>query len=86
MAITETQQNYLKWFNEGNSMHILIECFSRFGETTYLSPLPFKADRRALENLKRSGFLKFTDEYHYGLRWMVVSLSDKGLQFMEAQS
>ena len=84
--LTETQQNYLSWFFEGNSIHILIECFSRFGETTYLSPLPFKADRRALENLKRSGFLKFTDEYHFGLRWLVVSLSEEGMKFMEENS
>jgi hypothetical protein len=86
MKITPTQQGYLDWFYKGNSIHILIECFSRFGETTYISPLPFKADRRALENLKRRGFLKFTDEYHYGLRWLVVSLSDKAVKFMEEQA
>lgn len=84
--VTQTQQNYLSWLFEGNSIHILIECFSRLGETSYSSVLPFKADKRALDNLKKKGFLSFKDEYHYGLRWLVVSLSEKGLKFMEENS
>jgi hypothetical protein len=86
MNITPTQQNYLSWLFEGNSIHVLIECFSKLGETTYSSPLPFKADKRALDNLKRNDFLKFKDEYQFGLRWLIVSLSEKGLTFMEDHS
>lgn len=84
--LTDAQQNYLSWLYQGNSIQVLLECFSHLGEISYSSPLPFKADKRALDNLKKAGYLSFTDEYQYGLRWLVVSLSDKGVKFMEAQS
>jgi len=81
--LTKTQSNYLSWLYEGNTIHVSLECFKMLGDITYSSPLPFKADFRALENLKKSGMLKFHDEMEFGLRWLVVSLSDKGVKFKE---
>lgn len=81
--LTKTQINYLEWLYKGNAIHVSLECFSKLGEITYTSPLPFKADFRALDNLKRAGMLSFEDQIQYGLRWVVVSLSDRAVKFME---
>lgn len=84
--LTKTQLNYLEWLYKGNAIHISLECFTKLGEITYTSPLPFKADSRALDNLKRAGMLKFEDQIEYGLRWVVVSLSVKAINFLEEDS
>lgn len=83
---TDTQKSYLKWLFEGNSIHVLIECFSSIGQITYSSSLPFNADKRALEGLKKAGMLKFHDETPYGVRWTVVTLSEKGHEFVRKHS
>lgn len=84
--LTKTQLNYLEWLYKGNAIHVSLECFSKMGEITYTSPLPFKADLRALDNLKKAGMLKFEDQFEYGLRWSVVSLSDKAFKFLDERS
>lgn len=84
--LTKTQLNYLEWLYKGNSIHVSLECFSKLGEITYTSPLTFKPDLRALDNLKRAGMLTFQDQIDYGLRWVVVTLSDRAIKFMEEQS
>lgn len=83
---SDTQQRYLKWLSEGNSIHVLIECFSYVGKITYSSPPSFTTNKRALEGLKKAGMLKFEDEAVYGIRWTVVTLSEKAHEFMEAHS
>lgn len=82
---SDTQKRYLQWLLDGNSIHVLLECFTNIGKLTYSSRLPFKPDKRALEGLKKAGMLKFHDETQFGLRWSVVSISDKGIEFMEGQ-
>jgi len=82
---TQTQLNYLKWLHKGNTLHVFLEGFVDIGKIEYSSEYPYQTDRRALENLKRAGMLKFHDESHYDLHWRIVSLSDKAIKFMEEQ-
>lgn len=80
---THTQISYLKWLMDGNHISICIELCNKLGEVYYSSPLPFKADARALFNLYRDGFIETNDEYSFGIRWMVAVLSSKGQSAME---
>ncbi len=83
--LSTTQLNYLKWLYQGNTINVFLECFKDTGKIEYSSHYPHQTDKRALENLKRAGMLKFHDEFHFGLQWRVVSLSDKAIKFMEEQ-
>jgi hypothetical protein len=83
---TKTQLNYLKWLLEGNFIQVSMELFMDIGEITYSSSLPFKSDRRALENLKKAGMFKYHQETQFGISWMIVSLSDRAIKLMEEQS
>ncbi len=85
LKLTKTQKNYLEWFYKGNALQVNLECFSQIGEISYTSPITFNTDRRALDNLKRAGMLEFKDEMAFGLRFIMVTLSERGVEFMENQ-
>lgn len=94
---TETEMNYLRWLNEGLKNHecpysdafcgnchviyVLSECFID-EQIIYSQELPFKADRRALRNLKKAGMLNEQPDLQYGLEWSVFWLSDRGKKFI----
>ena len=81
--ITATQLNYLKWLLAGNHISICLELCSKLGEFSYTSPLPFKADARAIFNLYREGMITTFDEFEYGIRWLVVAITPKGIKALE---
>lgn len=98
MKFTKTEMNYLRWLHESHDckysdqfcddchfISVLSECFVD-EQIVYSKELPFKADRRALRNLKKAGMLHEESTIHYGLEWYSFWLSDKGQKFMESQA
>jgi len=82
--ITKTQLSYLNWLNAGNQISVCIEFCNKLGEISYSKSIPFKPDNRALFNLYRYGLITTFDEFEYGIRWLVVKITPKGLKLLEA--
>jgi len=95
---TETEIRYLRWLyeshdcpytdefcNQCNVVYVLNECFID-EQIVYSKVLPFKPDRRALRNLRKSGMLYEEPNFHHGLEWYCFWLSNKGRKFMKEQS
>ncbi|HIC46411.1 MAG TPA: hypothetical protein EYM37_08790 [Methylophaga aminisulfidivorans] len=81
-SITNTQLEYLEWFYKGNKIEICLQAL----HLHYSTEPTFKTDIRALENLKKSGMLSTYPEFAYGLIFYVVTISDKGIQYLEERS
>lgn len=94
---TTAEMNYLKWLCGGHAcseheycddcqtIYVLNECFID-EQIIYSKELPFKPDRRALRSLKKAGMLEEHPEYHLGLNWCSIWLSEKARKFMEGLS
>lgn len=94
---TTAEMNYLKWLYDShecsdpegcddcNMIYVLNECFID-EKIIYSKELPFKTDRRALRNLKKEGMLHENPDFHLGLNWSCITLSQKAIKFMEENS
>jgi|GEM_PF-2524697 len=81
--LTKTQIDYLQWIKEGNSIHFCTEVSKQLGEMVYSTPPTFKTNHRAILNLLRDGYLSLKEEYSFGVRWAVLSISPNGLSLLE---
>ena len=81
--LTKTQIDYLQWIKEGNSIHFCTEVSKQLGEMVYSKPPTFKTNHRAILNLLRDGYLSLKEEYSFGVRWAVLSISPNGLSLLE---
>lgn len=82
VKLTSTQLSYLEWFYKGNKIEICLQAL----HLHYSTEPTFKTDIRALENLKKSGMLSTHPEFVYGLIFYVVTINDKGIQYLEERS
>lgn len=80
--VTLTQLSYLYWLYKGNK----IEICPQATQIAYSSEPSFNTDIRALENLNKSGMLALHHEVTYGLVFIVITISDKGIQCLEERS
>lgn len=81
-SITNTQLQYLEWLYKGNK----IEICPQASQIMYSSEPVFKTDIRALENLNNAGMLSIHHEKTYGLIFLVIVISEKGIQYLEERS
>lgn len=81
--LTPTQINYLQWIKEGHSVHFCTEVSNQLGELVYSTPPHFKTNHRAILNLLRDGYLNLKEEYNFGVRWAILSISSNGLSLLE---
>jgi len=81
--LTKTQIDYLQWVGAGNSIHFCTEVSDQLGKMVYSTPPTFKTNHRAILNLLRDGYLSIKEEYNFGVRWAVLSISSNGLSLLE---
>lgn len=82
--ITPTQLDYLQWVKEGNSIHFCTEVSNQLGEMVYSTPPTFKTNHRAILNLLRDGYLSLKEEFKFGVRWAVLSISSNGSSLLDS--
>ena len=82
--LTETQIKYLRWVNDGNSVHFCTEVSNQLGELAYSDNPPFKTNHRSILNLLRDGYLSLVEEYSFGIRWAILFINPKGLALLES--
>jgi len=89
LKITAAQLNYLQWLNIGetepeNVVLICTDLCEKFGAVIHSSVPPFKTDIRAIQNLYKNGLAETYPEIDLGITWLIVTISDKGRQYLEA--
>jgi len=82
--LTETQLHYLKWLKDGHTVQFCTEVSSQLGVMSYSGTPPIKTNRRSIFNLLREGYLSTSEEYSFGIRWAVLRINPKGLEFLES--
>lgn len=82
--LTATQILYLKWLKEGHSVQFCTEVSNQLGVMSYSDTPPLETNRRSIFNLLRDGYVSTSEEFSYGIRWVVLFINPKGLALLES--
>jgi len=89
LKVTPTQLNYLQWLNTDgmepvNVVLICTDLCEKFGAVLHAPAPDFKTDIRAIQNLYKNGLVETYPEIEFGITWLIVTISDKGREFLGA--
>ena len=78
LNLTQKQKELLTWMREEKTVEVCSDYCTKNGEVAGKSRLPIRVHRPTINKLYQEGLITYQPKLHYGLRWDVFTLTEKG--------
>ncbi|WP_154116276.1 hypothetical protein [Vibrio cincinnatiensis] len=78
LNLTQEQKALLAWMREEKTVEVCSDYCTKNGEVAGKSRLPIRVLRPTINKLYQEGLIAYQAQLHYGLRWDVFTLTEKG--------
>ena len=83
--LTSAQTELLQYFADGGTVEFCTSLGSQLGKALFPKTKPNNFNKLVMNSLLKYGLLQPTDEnFHFGMRWSRVEISDRGMKLVSS--